>query len=59
MTLPLTKTSAIVILCVVVLALGVLSLALATHWLVPPTHLPAALSVVPNPWGCTGGSTLC
>jgi hypothetical protein len=54
MSLSLTKASATVILCLVVLALVVLSLALAAHWLAPATHLPAALGVVPHPWGCSG-----
>jgi hypothetical protein len=59
MSLSLPKTSATVILCVVVLALLVLSLALATHSLVPPTHLPAALGVAPKPYGCGGSSIPC
>jgi hypothetical protein len=59
MSLSLPKTSAIVILCVVVLALVVLSLALAAHWFTPAAHIPAALGVIPHPWGCGGGSTAC
>jgi hypothetical protein len=58
MTLPRAKTPALVILCVVVLALVVLSLALAAHWFTPVTHLPAALGVIPHPGG-RGGSMPC
>jgi hypothetical protein len=48
------------ILCLVVLvALSVLSLALAAHWLAPSTHLPGTLGVIPHPWGCGGSSTTC
>jgi hypothetical protein len=49
MTLSLARTPAIVILCVVFLALVVLSLALAAHWGVPATHLPAGLGFIAHP----------
>jgi hypothetical protein len=49
MTLPLAKTPVILIVCLVVLALVVLSLALAAHWGVPATHLPAGLGFIPHP----------
>ena len=54
MTLSLAKTPVIVIVCFVVLVLGLLCLAIATHWLAAPTHLPAILGVIPHPWGCGG-----
>jgi hypothetical protein len=57
MSLSLTKTSAPVILCVIVLALVVRSLVLAAHWLTPVTHLPAAQGFILHPW--CGGSAPC
>jgi hypothetical protein len=57
MTLPLAKTPVIAIVCLVVLALVILSLALASHWLVPTTHLPAAQGIIVHPW--CGGSAPC
>ena len=57
MTLSLAKTPVILIVCLVVLALVVLSLAFATHWLAPATHVHSLLGVVQKPW--CGGSAPC
>jgi hypothetical protein len=59
MTLPLAKTPVILIVCLIGLALGLLCLALATHWLIPATHLPAGLGFIPHPYGCGNGSGPC
>jgi hypothetical protein len=49
MTLSLAKTPVILIVCLVVLTVGLLCLALATHWLIPATHLPTGLGFIPHP----------